>query len=1692
MFTNINHLKKNESILNKQLLLIDSNNKEIIENSSNFTNSFNKAKRISIMSFEHAEMQNSVYNVNDDSVVLEITKTLVDDTVIKDKLNIDDTELENNKIFSTNELQSSVKEYNYQSSNDVQITDLQTTQTFLYTTSLFTNELVQLFNTDGINSVSTISELTEPSNIVCCCYSIDQTFLWRFKITGNIKYSKISTSVDGVYILGKIIDDVSFYNSDDTLASTLTLGNSGGLFVCKYDLDGNFVWRVKCLQNDTDNETKICIQSDETSVYILSTFKDGDTDLFYDSSDTLVQSSPTLPASSTSSFLIRYNSDGTYTLNNTEFMYDDENLTGTSIITPTSLTLTEEDVFVSVDFNIRINLTDVLTSDGIINVGLIKYIHTTTLDYVGRLKIGGSSSNSNCHLATNNEFMYIIGDFNANPIVFYKSDDSIDTNISNTQNTQNSYIIKYPLDFLDTPASIIHSYNITSESEITSTDIKVNDNGIVISCNFVDNLKFNDTNGYVESKDIVNIASENKSQSIALYSLDGIFSNRSYNANSGTHNIIDINSSDIISYNNFILANTYYDINDNIDGTISPKGTQNGVIVSYNSTNTNITINYDTLDYTILCTSFVRDEVSLVLNANTFSEQLGFDASQKFIASSFGGVITWDELIINSSNNTIVIEYTIINKTTQLYETNILNFTIDEGQFTTYTPYSLVFKLNQIFSIVAKNTSFLTQTINTFYYDNNKKIFYIRCDIEGTFNVQSTQLSTDMNLSILESPQCVISNNIVSETNEIKDTTKLTLKLTDNTITNIFNSVSSNSVFPNVNSNKLTMFVATEGSTTNISAITELVSDDVLNIKDGDRISFDINFNNSLIPSTIITDWSSIGYSKLDVISTIVDNYISMSSTGQYQTMVIGNDVYRTEDGDAGTTWESIKITPDEITWKAIAVSSTGQYQCAVGTNSHIFESVDYGVTWSPYGFVADWSAIAISSDGQIQSACINNGNIMKSIDGGVTWIKSNIFQKAWVAIDMSDDGKIQSAIGSGDIWHTINGDATIPTWTKETGGGSLFVDISVSADGTTQVAAHDTNLWVTTDGDSANPTWSARVSSPPNILNVRITSDGVLAYGQDYAFDLHEFNISTDGTSVIYTASSGSFNQCRINMLDISDDADVKGIVLNYAYAKNERMTEMSSIGGGAFGETIIIYSGDTIDVSITSDGSTQTITKKGSILLTNDINANIWSSFADTVDEFHEFIFGKISSDGLITITGDSQGGGEPRGEIKIYNTGGTFTFAPGGNFVYYSLAAMSSDGDIIIVYGNDGTLWYFVDGKVTPSISSSQSGLSFNSLDMSGDANVFIGTQTNGDISKSIGDINSWVPQSVGPKDWSGVAISNDGLIACACVNGGDIYVTVNGDVSVSTWDAQGVVNNWTDIAISSDGSIICACESGGTVWLYNSGDIVPQWAELVIPSSSWNGIDISSQGNMITVVSNETSYVITPFVESVELNVVSVSKNSLIFSETPTNSNMYELLNNYNMMDGINYVINKVVSSKPQDIFIKPGNYTNAGLITQINTQITDVNPLITNMFSYNPTTSIVTFNPFYVGSDEEILVSTKLLQTMGFTILPKNIVNSVLGTAVIDIHTCTSVLYIQIANNNITFKEDNLFPNMKKVSAIMKLDTVANIYKIERPFEVFLSKKTNIDDIQIKLVNADGNLINLNGGRILIHVYLIKS
>ena len=95
----------------------------------------------------------------------------------------------------------------------------------------------------------------------------------------------------------------------------------------------------------------------------------------------------------------------------------------------------------------------------------------------------------------------------------------------------------------------------------------------------------------------------------------------------------------------------------------------------------------------------------------------------------------------------------------------------------------------------------------------------------------------------------------------------------------------------------------------------------------------------------------------------------------------------------------------------------------------------------------------------------------------------------------------------------------------------------------------------------------------------------------------------------------------------------------------------------------------------------------------------------------------------------------------------------------------------------------------------------------------------------------------------QDWDDIAMSSDGRIQTAVVNGGSIWTSYDYGV---TWVSRAASRNWYSIAMSSDGRIQTAVVYVGNIWTSYATTVTPNPITVLGPISS-TAVVFASGGN-----------------------------------------------------------------------------------------------------------------------------------------------------------------------------------------------------------------------------------------------------
>jgi hypothetical protein len=221
--------------------------------------------------------------------------------------------------------------------------------------------------------------------------------------------------------------------------------------------------------------------------------------------------------------------------------------------------------------------------------------------------------------------------------------------------------------------------------------------------------------------------------------------------------------------------------------------------------------------------------------------------------------------------------------------------------------------------------------------------------------------------------------------------------------------------------------------------------------------------------SSMLPDFDTLGINWVDVsLNDRNYNSIATSSSGKYcSTTVMGGVIYNSN--DYGVTWTQSNNAPNS-NWKKVTISASGKYQSACITNGGIMYSTDYGINWTSSNATSkNWTDIKMSSNGQYQSACVNNGTVHYSNDYGTIWTSSNAPTDVWISITISSKGNLQTVTSLQHIY--ISNDYGT-TWSVSSGDiETNAISIAMSSDGVNQTIVGSTGVYYS---DTSGNSWTS------------------------------------------------------------------------------------------------------------------------------------------------------------------------------------------------------------------------------------------------------------------------------------------------------------------------------------------------------------------------------------------------------------------------------------------------------------------------------------------------------------------------------------------------------------------------------------------------------------------------------------------
>ena len=1503
----LNHLKKGDSLEDKQLILINSDDRDInTQGTSSFTYTFNKPiKRVSKMDVIYTKIPNTFYNINNDNASMSITTKTFTDTKT-DILVIDDNEIKLGKIQATNFNNGNI--YNHSiiaSNNNIFNTKTITKNSFLFVSGVYYNN-IDLKNQTGSSSNKQLYNLGM-ADLFIARYSLEQEFQMRFRIGGVLNDTDIQFDVSDsdIFITGVFSSfSLSFYNSDNTLATNVASNSNISSFLAKYSIDGQFQW---CLIIEgiekAENPTLLSIDEESQLIYLTGTFS---RNLYiYNKTDELQRECKTVYVNNgTNIFLLQYSFNGVLNWINTTIT--------DSTVRSLAFNNRSSNVFIGIEYRenaiIKRVFPTIVDNDEIILNGLqnLAVIEFNKNGYINNsVRICGSNFDSNIQITISNSIMAISGFYQSNPLCFYDQNTYI--TLDNVGLINNLFVAHYNITDGITLNWCVNIYEDIESFKNTKISISNNDD-VILTGDYKSNLRFNDINGYVRAKDLLN-SGPNTNAFLASYSKTGVLQYRSNIATtSGTDDACYISSIDAHSNNIYITgqfkgASIKLNNSDDTDHEMiynqNPSKYQ-GFVVSYINNTNDYLLNNDILDKTIISRNLIGNDISYILNYNAFSQQLGLTESTQFRSSIFGSPINWPNGVLNitSNNNTITIIFIIGDLVNKVFKKYTYLFQITNSN--NYTPFNMAYEVNnKLLALLKQQKDFIyTDTSDKiFLYDSVKKIFYINIFIEGTF-----KLVIDNNINILAGPDglnltsniskhCVITS--MKSTPSLIDNSKLIIKVKKDMNSTICTRLPFNKAFPNLNNINNTIKINAQLNT-NLILDLGVINDSFSDLEKNDNITFDspwISEDKNKLTFLYPIKWTSLDISTDGLtITTVATNgniytsnnggqiwyirefirnwkSVSMTDDAKYQTAIVkGGQIYTSD--NYGENW-SPKDSDRE--WQSISVSRyTGQYQIASTINDTLYISSDYGKSWLSRGLNKQWISTSISGNGQYQSAVSLNDYIYVSSDYGNNWTQSASLGE-WKYISMSNSGQFQSAIQSNTyVFHSTNYGIN---WTMETVKNGVNLDtIKICrSDGVKKIISGNAgdiyysdginNTWV---ANNLHERWSDHVmDNNCNILYALIDSGNIYKSANQGVewLKLTELNdnkvwrsccISDDGrfqlaltdTELYTSVDAGNIwtkNNNLITVNGVSLDSVIK-ISANgkYIYCYIYSRLQRSD----DFGNTWSIVPLLSNVFSVSSNGKYVTLAQGNNLHVSTDYGLTfVAKSFGVNSPQY---IY--MSFDGFIQYCFVVTPLGTQKKYISknIWDTWEVYTNINVGlqsiklSYDYKFQMALNPSGFVYISL-DYGNTWNAANFPYL-----------FYYFDFSYDASFIVIYSTNGGVFMSYDYGNTWVNKE-GVLDFIGLSMSSNGSHILAITNYNSIY---NSNDFGNSWYARKLIftsdnkKKWSNVNITNGGKTIISLEYIRNIYIsYDSGYAMHS---MNIDSTAYRDICTSVNGQIIHII------------------------------------------------------------------------------------------------------------------------------------------------------------------------------------------------------------------------------------------------
>lgn len=1487
----LNHLKKGESLNDKQLVIINSTNKDLLEQSTNsFTYTFDQPlERISKIDVMYTNIPKSFYNVNNDNATMSITIETFNETLTTN-LVINDDEIKNNIIEATNIIDGTVIRTNLFQGGSTTVLNVVTKNTFVYVSGKYDDELLEIKDFTGETVKSPLSNIGL-TDLFIAKFSLEQELLMRFKIAGILIDNGIDMKITDtdIYLAGMFTSfPIRFFNSNDIVSGQLVSDGNPTSFVCRYNISGDIIWKFKILGIDSlENPTKVVVDEIGGFIYVSGTYSRNLE--IYNITDSIIPVfTYTYIGTGTECFIAKFTTDGVF--------IHTSHMTGNCVVRSMVLNPITNYPLIGMEYASTLRfynsdnttIRDILSLNGTQNLAIAEYQSNGKLLDV--IQIGGSNIESDIKLDINTDTLAVTGLFTSQPVSFFNSNGDLGSNLNINGINNNIFIAKY--DLITTPGVKLLSWatNIYDDNNNTNpvdislikTSGTLNTTEFFVIGNYSSLLKFNSSSitlpgmiYYELGQDLLNITGNNYTFMVK-YNNTGKFQQRSYiEAPTGAAigYAIDAHSNNVFIVGSFSGDIDLYNSDNTKSRTITASIpiTTTGLMVSYINNINNYTINTNTLSKRIICKSLIGTDLNYILNLNSFSQQLGFTTSQKFQAMVFGTSINWTQLNVTSLNNKLTIVFSIGNKITKIFTEYTRNFSIQEIITTptepSYSPFSLAFELSKVIKNTLTNDNEVPfiQTNDAIKYDSDKNIFYLSFEIDGTFTVTTTLINlagvSGLNLPNSTSPHCIISNDNVSnnDTIEVTDNSKLSIKLEENIINTRFNNVSFNTAFKNISSNSGSLVINAELGSKLLAIAGSTIDNISSDLQTLDEITFD-------------SPWIQSDINENTFIDALKYRSIAISSNGAYQTAVVEDgNIYVSS--NSGGTWVSRETKQK---WVGISMTGTGEKQTAIVSGGQIYVSDNFGLTWNPRDSNRNWQSVAISNtSGIYQVAVVGGGFIYISLDFGASWIVRDI-PRNYVDVAISGDGtKMTAVVFDGNIYISYNFglnwiEVILPnTWRS----------VSMDLTGTIQMAIDSIGNVYKSNG---NPfTWTSITVAEGQLLN-NISVSGNTGQYQTIVGNAGDLYISSDtgenwtakgfreSWSGIAVSDNGSFQVACVNEGGIfitknygTDWVDIKGVNTWWGNKMSSDGTIQVSVEYGGLiyisrdsgrtwnpADTLI---GSWTAINMSADGQL-IIAFRGTTYRSTD-GGLTWNNSA-SIPGGGDYMSTGMSATGKYQITASLYG------VFISLNFGVSYievtSFTPVNRWM---ASGISSDGKYMTVASIEYYIVNYIynssDFGTTWTKRNIPYGMSARCISLSADGKYQLVVGWSSPVLKSTNYGVDWTTTSLPVGKRFSVAMSANGQYQATLQFGGRIEVSTNYGV---TWVERDVYRPWNFISMSSDGSKLIASSDNGNI--FNSFDFGKTWKRQLLVqsnpyvSSAWVSSAISDDGRYITTCGNLT--------------------------------------------------------------------------------------------------------------------------------------------------------------------------------------------------------------------------------------------